>query len=304
MKLYLLFTCCFLCHNLTAQRLLERNVQLVPLADTTNYDPETGTSWAHSLSGWAGFGRYVISDNDHAWVQELGLTVELVRFSHKASLAFTTQIEFIADPNNNINFNPRAIFWSEGIFYMRRKGNSYWRAGYYHRCKHDIDNLNLGVERTLIFGSLMAERSHQLPSKQFKEAWLGYGADLYTIRQDDRFPQDPAPGGLNTMNLLSSFSFKSHVLKAFPSEKAGIYANAFLQANVYSANTGFTNRFSSPDRLNAAFGISAGLALIGNAQIRLGFNYEYLPDSGIPLAASGVHLFGIEIKGLNSNMLK
>ncbi|MCC5920329.1 MAG: hypothetical protein LAT68_13860 [Cyclobacteriaceae bacterium] len=60
-----------------SQRLMERNTMVIPLADSINYNPEDGISFAHSLSGWAGFGNYLASsDESHEWFHEMGVTVE------------------------------------------------------------------------------------------------------------------------------------------------------------------------------------------------------------------------------------
>ncbi len=305
MRFSLLISFLLFSHLAFPQRLMERNTMIVPLADSISYDQGTGISFAHSLSGWAGFGNYLASsDESHEWVHELGATVELMRFSNRATLGITTSIEFIADPFNNINFNPRSIWWSEGLFYMRKTEKGFWRAGYYHRCKHDIDNLSLGEERRLIFGSLHGEYFVPVRSDEESEFWYAIGTEIYTIRQDDRVPFNPAPESLNHMKLLASFSLKFHHLKRFSNPKFGWYANGFLQPNFYSGNEGLTDRFSDIDRLNASFGLSAGLALIGNGQIRIGFNYEYHPDTTVPILPVGSHLLSFGIRGLSMSQVK
>ena len=54
-------------------------------------------------------------------------------------------------------FNPRAIFWEEGVLAgFRLDEGIALQAGYIHRCKHDIDNLEITArgreeQRTLIY---------------------------------------------------------------------------------------------------------------------------------------------------------
>jgi len=290
---------------LYGQRLMERNTMIIPLADSSRYKPGSGVSFAHSFSGWAAFGNYLAtSDESHEWFHEMGATIELIRFSNRATFGVTTTIEFVADPFNNINFNPRAIWWSEGLFYMRKSEKGFWRLGYYHRCKHDVDNLSIGEERTLIFGSVNYEYFRPLKSNLKEELWYAIGGDWYTIRQDSRDPLNPEPNSLNHMNLLASVSLKVHHLKVFPNGKLGWYTNAFLQPNLYSDNEGFLDRFNNLDRVNASFGISTGLALIGNGKLRIGFNYEFHPDTGIPIAPRSAHLFSFGIRGLSMSQIK
>ena len=128
-----------------AQRIIDRNLLFNPLADTSVEIQPDERKVFPSVGGWATFGNYgVHRDTHHLWYHELGTYLELFRVGDQRSLAFTTQIEFIADPHNDINFNPRAIFWEEGFLYTSNRGGAYLQLGFYHRCKHDIDNLEIG----------------------------------------------------------------------------------------------------------------------------------------------------------------
>ena len=143
---------------LEAQRLIERNQILNPLENPSVNIEEGQKKWFSQVGGWGSFGNYAFSrDENHFWYQELGAYFELYRSGNSKSVAITSQIEFIANDDNDINFSPRAIFWEEGILFTSRQNGFFLQAGYYHRCKHDIDNLNLGEERATVFGSAMGK---------------------------------------------------------------------------------------------------------------------------------------------------
>lgn len=288
-----------LCSNpLFSQRLIERNFILNPLNDTTKAFNGNKVSLAHSLSGWAGFGKYTgVKNNDHEWYQQLGIIAELVRFRNNSTLAVTTQFQMIADPNNNINLNPRAIFWEEGLFYMWKPKDLFYKVGYYHRCKHDIDNLDLGEERGLIYASLFFETILQKKVNN-NPLILAFKNDIYTVRQDYRNPYEESPFP-SVEKLLTSFKGNFHYQKLLKNQVLGFFVNGYTMLNVYSHHQGVFDRLSSIKGANINAGLSAGMVVNGNANIRLGFNYEYLSDTGISATNYRAHLLSFGITGLN-----
>lgn len=289
-----------------AQRLSDRNLIINPLADSTSFPENKRVSVAHALQGWAGFGRYTgLSDDDHEWFHELGANIELIRFSNRSTLSIYTTIEFIADPFNRITFNPRAIWWSEGFIYsLKTAEDRFWQFSYHHRCKHDIDNLSIGEERTLIYGSFRAEhiRTYQLPKR--REMWLSLGTDLYSILQDTRDPINPVPESLNQERLIASTSLKAHFLLPFKDEQVAWFVNTYVQPNLFGQEKGFTNRFRETAEFNVNAGVSTGLMLRGAAQIRLFLDYEYLNDTEIPIQPRHAHLLKFGIRGLSAKGIR
>lgn len=152
------------------------------------------TRFLSEIQFWGEFGQYVIQrDFNHRWDVTVGGTVEMWR-GEDWNILFETNVHLGVDPNNNIAFNPRMFTWEEGFLYGLRSGTSLWQFGYQHRCKHDIDNLELmrttGREesRSLIYGSIMARWDH-LPMNVSSWQWRPMlELHAYVLTQDQRFP--------------------------------------------------------------------------------------------------------------------
>ncbi len=163
----------------------------IPLLNDVRKNEE---GFLSSLALWGEFGQYVVArDINHRWVVSLGGNMELFR-SGMWDINFETNIHLVVDPNNNITFNPRAFIWEEGIVLGVKNGAQVWSFGYLHRCKHDVDNLELlrtsnrEEERALIYGSIFARWTRK-PLR-----FIGWdieplvAAHVYVIVQDQRFP--------------------------------------------------------------------------------------------------------------------
>jgi len=270
---------------------------LNPLADLS--DRAEGTSWMHSSSGWAEFGAYRLArDGEHAWVQRLGAYLEMFRINDDASLAVIGNIEFIANPHNNIRFNPRAIFWEEGFLFTGRSGKNFWQIGYFHRCKHDVDNLLLGSERSLIFGSLQGKYLIPFHMEEGRtEGLFTVRTDILTIRQDDRTPQTTARLDLN--RAIGSLAGLIHLRRQFENSVLGMYMTAWSGVSLYSPKDGIFNRLTSVGSATLNGGLAGGIAVHGNAHFRIGLTYEYLSDTGINPIPEHTHLLAFGLFILN-----
>lgn len=277
-----------------AQRLPDRHFITNPFWDArTSVEPDA-SQLVNSYGGWAAFGPYLTGDSDHAWHHEIGGFVELWR-SHRTSLLVTTQIEFIADPNNEINFNPRAVLWEEGIVLTRRQNTFDWQVGYYHRCKHDIDNLAIGEQRASIFGSLRGRLI--LPARSDEtDDYLALETNFYTIRQDARLPRVLESEGRNWNQLLASVGAQGFTRIGLPAATTDLYAQVRGRLSVLSANEGFFNRLSAVDQLRGSFGTAIGVSVRGRAEMRLGLEYEYSHDTGIPAVPTDAHLLRVVLR--------
>lgn len=281
-----------------AQRQVERNLILHPLNDTTKNFNGRKVSLAHNFSAFVSFGKYaIVKDNDHEWYQQIGVLMELARFRNNASLAVVSHMQLFADPNNDINLNPRAIFWEEGLFYSWKGKRMFYKAGYYHRCKHDVDNLIIGEERGLIFGSFLFETIIPI-ALQKDDLLFSFRNDLYTIRQDYRIPRTTYDQLPNLARIITSFRGNFHYQKLFTNQ-IGLYFNGYTMLNIFSRNEGLIDRFGSLHNANISAGLSGGMVVKGNAQIRLGFNYEYLADSNIGIPSHPTHLLSFGIMGIS-----
>lgn len=83
---------------------------------------------------------------EQAWQFRTHAQAETYRFTDSTSdVQLTTSIEahqeLTANPLNDISFNPRAMRWEEFFWFHAGLQDVSLRAGFVHRCKHDIDNL-------------------------------------------------------------------------------------------------------------------------------------------------------------------
>jgi hypothetical protein len=102
----------------------------------------------------------------------------------------------LADTRNDIGFNPQGVNWEEGFIYNMDLGDIELKAGYLHRCMHNVDNLQTtnpdarNMQRTLIYGSLTSRallRDVRVKGIGSVSAWLG--ADYYLVKEDYRYPE-------------------------------------------------------------------------------------------------------------------
>lgn len=268
-----------------AQRAVERSLILNPLENPHVVLKEGESGWLTQAGGWGSFGSYFISgDEDHAWQQQLGAYAEIYRRGNRASLALTGHVEVIADRRNDINFSPRAVVWEEGFLYTHRIRQSYLQAGYYHRCKHDVDNLRFFEERTLVFGSALARLILPLNVYAGGDSWLSVQYDHYTITWEKRRP-DPLPERMKYWGDLIH-SLKINALLAKPlGESSHLYMDGYLMGT----------RMKEEFLLNGMIRLEVGKETAAG-QIRLGIHTEYLADSGVSVYAPGVLLSGIGIR--------
>ncbi|MBM4179230.1 MAG: hypothetical protein FJ211_07865 [Ignavibacteria bacterium] len=99
---------------------------------------------------------------EQAWQFRTHVQVEPYRFTDSSSgTQLTTTIEahqeLTANPFNDISFNPRAMRWEEFFWFHVGLPDVSLRAGFVHRCKHDIDNLG-GADEDNPTSPLLAEQ--------------------------------------------------------------------------------------------------------------------------------------------------
>lgn len=283
-----------------AQRFPDRWIVLNPLLDTTRRVESGKLSWMHSLSGWGEFGGYPRGDSEHAWIQRLGAIIELVRIGENASLAFASEIEFIANPHNDIRFNPRAIFWQEGFLLTHRAGKNYWQIGYYHRCKHDVDNLEAGRQRSLIYGSLLGKYIVPFYLTELPvEGVAVIRGDLYTIRQDARTPLLGLDENPNLRRMIGTLGGSAHLRGPLGGSLLGFFAMGWLGTNLYGDRAATYPVFDRVRTITVQGGIGGGIAITGAAHFRIGIAYEYLADTGINPLPERAHLVSLTIAVLN-----
>lgn len=277
-----------------SQRLIERNIVLNPLANPNVDIDEDEEKWFTQVGGWGAFGNYgAKSDFHHAWYQELGAYFEIYRRGNRSSLAITSQIEFIADPDNDIRFSPRSIFWEEGILYTSYRGGFYLQAGYYHRCKHDIDNLERGTERVPVYGSAMAKVIIPFSITGENDALFSLQYDHYTITWERRLPREYEEITPNWDQLRLSVTSNLNWQRPLGS-------NSKLHFGGYGMGALFDDvGFRANGELRAEIGNSRR-----SGDIRFGVHIEHLHDSGITVRPSSVTLVGIGLRIMSSGSVR
>lgn len=183
--------------------------QMRDLKDTTK-----GVKYLRQNGLWGNLARgFKSTDDRFAWSVSFGGIIGFAEWEN-SSLYLQGDAEVLADTYNDISFNPRSIFWTEGIMYgMRLSEVSDLHVGYIHRCKHDIDNLGnnqvaANEERTLIYGSLQGKfvtRDFKLPENYLMGTFDMYAAlDYYLVKQDYRLPHEYADAGNSVEDLTFS----------------------------------------------------------------------------------------------------
>jgi len=100
-----------------------------------------------SLTGGAEVFRSTGSlQNEQAWQIRMHAVAEPYRFTDSTSaIQWTTSLslhhELTASPYSTIGFNPRTARWEEQVRVHMSAPSYSLNAGWVHRCKHDIDNL-------------------------------------------------------------------------------------------------------------------------------------------------------------------
>lgn len=285
-----------------AQRFPERFISMNPLGARQADVAEGEWRWMASVQGWGGFAHYpASSDPEHAWQQTLGAWVELLRIGNSASLTFAGNIEFVANPDNDINFNPRAVMWEEGLFYSWLSGESVWQVGYFHRCKHDVDNLDYGIQRSLIYGSFSGKLLHPLRMlhPDSTDAMLSLRLDVFSARLDDETPDREEERPRNFNRLLGAMGAALHLRGKLPPKQLGWYAHARGGLSLFSDKEGFGNRFTSIAGAHVNGGAEIGISIEGGAHFQIGLGWEYLSDIEILPGTVHSHLLSLGFRVLN-----
>ncbi len=235
-----LFICCS-CPLAIGQIFPSRSIILAPpvrpAADTSE-----GVKYLHRQGIWGNLGHGFNSTGDRfGWSISFGGIIQFVEWEHSA-ISMTGDIEVLADTHNDISFNPRDVFWTEGFLYTDRIGTTELSAGYIHRCHHNIDNLETDVvgsneARTLIYGSAIVRSVWKNISILGITSDLWSELDYYLIKEDDRHPTtDTMTGNLNDMSTSLSAGFKFLIVKPLYIRASAI-ASAFNGYNRIAVNS-------------------------------------------------------------------
>lgn len=291
-----------------AQNLPDRVVTLDPLArrveDTSAFVFLAGTHL------YAEFGQYdKASGEGHRWNAKSGGYFEVARWDSSASIAFVGTTEVVMDPLNDIAFNPRAIFWEEGLISTFALGDG-WRlqGGYVHRCKHDIDNLEIRLlrerdeQRTLIYSGLMTRLI--LPSLPLLDGPIRLSAsgtvrnDFFMHLLDSRLPAQNV--GRNLETLIDALNLGARFDLKLPGGRIGAHLAGDFMLTLAGEKPGFSERFSGITALGSLPFLEFGVDFINprGGSLALFVRGEWQRDDGILAEPSPARLvlFGVRVE--------
>ena len=256
--------------------------------------------WLPGFYGTGGFGKYTgLKDTDHEWHHRMGVAFEILRWQERNSIAGITQASFIYDPNNSINFNPRAIFWEEGLLYTREYDRFNLQLTYFHRCKHDIDNLKTRKQRATINASFETRVLFN-EWQTFIGQWrIAPGIDFYTTTYDNREPDQWQDKPLNWEQMIGAVNLH-YLWRKSLNDDFNLFLSGYGKMTAFSKNEeSFPARYSDLEqvRLNgAAFG---GIEIQRNANLRIGVRIEHLADTGVPVKPRASTLLSLAVQGMS-----
>lgn len=143
--------------------------------------------------------------NEQAWQLRLHAVAEPYRFTApQDAVQWSTSVEFhhelTANPYSSIGFNPRTARWEEQILVHMATASISYRAGWIHRCKHDVDNLEgpnelvddvrTRIQRTLIFTGPILGAATAPFSMLGGTGVLATTAEWYLVAEDYRLPSN------------------------------------------------------------------------------------------------------------------
>ncbi len=199
--------------------------------------------------GWASY------QHEQAWQFRVHTVIEPYRFVYDAdtnSIQWTSSLEFhqelTANPMSDIGFNPRTARWEEQL--LIHAAASWWsaRAGWFHRCKHDIDNTDAPndasqpdyspVRRTLILsGPTVGALTKPITAGNWTFRLAG-GAEWYVVNDDYRTPSSSTTGSWKGMQGALWFR----------GDATTTVSEAFLVgARYYISLPWFSDRYGAPE---------------------------------------------------------
>ena len=257
---------------------------------------------------YAEFSRHFNADKNHLWNAKTGGYVELFRYDSSWSVTADGVMEVVMDSYNEIAFNPRAIFWEEGLHFNKSISEKIvLQFGYTHRCKHDVDNLEAKLERgliqerTLVFSGIMS-RIFLRPKAYFKigNFDLIYGLsirnDFFIQAGDTRSTDDtnsfskglPIGALIDAINVYSKFELMPK------KSNYSLHFTINYMASLYGKEQGLANRIKSFNKVIQSIPISEiGFNLFNDkgAKFTTFLRSEFQHDAGILPEPTSSRLF-------------
>lgn len=293
----------------------DRITILDPLADTSL--DTAGTTWLPGGVLLAEFARYSSgSGDDHRWNAKTGGYMEIVRVDSLWSVAAVGTMELVADPQNDITFNPRAIFWEEGLLASRRLGTgSALQFGYIHRCKHDIDNLEIQIvrgvaeQRTLIYSGLVTRYLMRPRAIENDLLPLELGGalrnDFFLHLLDSRIRKDAENVGLDIESLVDAASLTLRADIRPNGKRYGAHLSGSVMMSLFGRQRGFTERFNAIRILGSIPFLELGFDIFNpqGGSFTLFARGEWQRDAGVRTRPEAKNLFMVGIRMGNARTI-
>ncbi len=283
---------------LRSQILSTRNLVAILPNDTA------GVGKVMASTAFAGeFGRgFGSAGGDHAWSLKLTGLAEIYRFSERSALVFLLGHEMNANPWNDIAFNPRVAHWEENISYYYNSDNLSWQAGFFQRCKHDIDNSdhpegdrqreNTPVKRNIILTGLQGGISSIEINDDNSFLMSTYKLEAYLFNSDFRAPD--TLDNKSWKNLRASFSAGLRYHHKFD-ETVSIYNRSNATLLFFSADPGYEQDVYSEYNARIEFGLSlAGPS--GSIDIFTAYERFFDEVADVVPRSSDVFQFGVRMR--------
>jgi len=238
-------------------------------------DTTKGAAFLRQQGIWGELSKGFQSAGDRFfWSISTGGIIQFVEWEHSA-IYLIGDYEMAADQHSSIYFHPRGIYWTEGVLYMDKIGETEFHTGYINRCHHDIDDLEnnivgAGEQRTLIYSSIL-ERGvwRDVNLAGFRSA-LWAQADEYVFREDYHMPDTASKPATDFSRIICSLSaggkFDLH---------------AIGDANIYLRLSGIAAAFDHFETFTFDSRAEIGVELTGaGSTMNIFAGFESLQDDG------------------------
>ena len=202
-----------------------------------------------AAEAFRGGGSY---EGEQDWQFRLHGYIEPYRFGSDSSSIVTTSLQFhhelTANPYNDLGFNPRTARWEEQLLVHVRLAPFTLQGGWFHRCKHEIDNSERPddikdpayepTRRVLIISGPTITGVSPEVHTPVGTIRAQLGGEWYVVNEDYRTPDSVTTGLWN--GLQASVWARGQIRWALSSTvRAG--------GSYYISFPFFTNRYGAPD---------------------------------------------------------
>jgi hypothetical protein len=174
-------------------------------------DTIKGAAFLRQNGIWGDLTKGLGSTGDrYYWSISTGGIIQFVEWQNSA-IYLIGDYEMVADQHSSIYFHPRGIFWTEGVLWMDKIGETEFHAGYINRCHHEIDDLEpnivgAGEQRVLIYSSILERGVWRDVNLAGFHSSLWAQLDEYVFSEDYHLPDSAVKPATDVTRLMASIS--------------------------------------------------------------------------------------------------